>query len=395
MNVKALTWIGYLGMILNGVIVNIMGPVMPVIIQEYGLTLAAAGVVFTSQGVGRLVSVFLTGSWSDRVGRKPAVLLGALLTSAGAALYGVSSSWPGQIAGAALFGSGLGMLDGISNVLISDLYAEKRGLALSRLHVFFGVGSLVGPLVAAFFLDVVGSWRLLFMFAALFSAGYFAAAARQVYPAPAAGRDVRREEFKAGHRRIIASKEVWMLAGIMFTYNGVGHTIMGWVNTYLSNELAASLFSASLILTLYSVGITAGRMFWGSISERIGYSATLLVCSLGGFLFVTIGTLVENLWRIGTSLALTGVFLAAIFPTAVACGTSLFPQLIGTVSGYLITAASLGGMLVPFVVGAFSDLVGLRFGMLAAPLMGAVQVTLAVFLNRRKPKPQTFEGIGV
>ncbi|NLA58343.1 MAG: MFS transporter [Firmicutes bacterium] len=393
MNRRSLTSIGYLALILNGLTVNIMGPVMPVIIQEYGLTLAAAGVVFTSQGLGRLVSVFLTGSWSDRVGRKPVIILGAVLSCAGTALYGLSPLWLGQIIGAALFGSGLGMIDGIANALISDLYTERRGLALNRLHVFFGLGSLTGPLVAAFFLDVLNSWRLLFLCVALASAGYLTFASRQVYPEVAGGKKLGREQLKAGRTRILASKEVWMLAGIMFTYNGVGHTIMGWVNTYLSGELAASVYIASLILTSYSVGITGGRLFWGNVSERLGYSATLLVCSLGGFVFVTLGTLVQNLWLIGIFLALTGVFLAGIFPIAVACGTSLFPQMIGTVSGYIITAASLGGMLMPFLVGAFSDVVGLRYGMLAAPVLGVIQVALAAFLHRRELRPQALEGI--
>ena len=393
MNLRSLTWIAYLGLVLNGIMANIMGPVMPIIIQEYGLTLAAAGVVFTSQGVGRLVSVFLTGSWSDRVGRKPVVLLGAVLTCAGAALYGISGFWPGQIAGAAVFGSGLGMLDGIANALISDLYTERRGLALNRLHVFFGIGSLIGPLTAAFFLDVLDSWRALFLCVAVAAAGCFAFASRQAYPQAAGGEKLGREQLRAGRSRILASKEVWMLSGIMFTYNGVGHTIMGWVNTYLSGELAATVFTASLILTLYNVGITTGRMFWGNVSERIGYPATLLICSLGGFIFVTLGTLVQNLWLIGAFLALTGVFLAGIFPTAVACGTSLFPQMIGTVSGYMITAASLGSMLLPFLVGAFSDVVGLRVGMLAAPFLGVIQLTLAVLLHRRELRAQTLDGI--
>ena len=86
--------------------------------------------------------------------------------------------------------------------------------------------------------------------------------------------------------------------------------------------------------------------------------------------------------------------MAGLFPLAVACGTSLFPQLIGTVSGYLITGASLGGMLLPFLVGAVSDVVGLRFGMLAAPFFGIIQVALAVSLHRRQVKAESVEGIG-
>ena len=160
-----------------------------------------------------------------------------------------------------------------------------------------------------------------------------------------------------------------MLSGIMFTYNGIGITIMGWVNTYLSGELAATVFTV-IGIDIVQRGNHCGQDVLGNISERIGYPAALLICSVGGFIFVTSATVVQNLWWIGASLALTGVFLAGIFPISVACGTSLFPEMIGTVSGYVITAASLGSMLLPFLVGAFSDVVGLRYGMLAAPFLG-------------------------
>ncbi|MGI6567494.1 MAG: MFS transporter [Firmicutes bacterium] len=394
MDLRSLTWLSYISLVLNGFVLNALGPVMPIVIKEYGLTLAAAGTVFTSQGLGRLLSVFLSSSWSDRVGRRPVFRLGGILTFTGAGIYAVSPGWPGQIAGAAIFGAGLGMLDGVSNALISDMYAESRGLALNRLHLFFGVGSLVGPLVAAFFLGVLNSWRVLFLCVALAAAAHFFFASKQVYPEAAGGKKLGHEELKAGRARILSSPEFWLLSGIMFTYSGIGHIISGWVNTYLSGELAATVFIASLILTLYNVGIAVGRLFWGNVSERIGYPATLLVCALGGFVFGTSAVLVRQLWLVGVSFTLTGVFLAGLFPLAVACGTSLFPQLIGTVSGYLITGASLGGMLLPFLVGAVSDVVGLRFGMLAAPFFGIIQVALAVSLHRRQVKAESVEGIG-
>jgi len=47
----------------------------------------------------------------------------------------------------------------------------------------------------------------------------------------------------------------------------------------------------------------------------------------------------------------------------------------------------------PFLVGAFSDVVGLRYGMLAAPVLGVIQVALAAFLHRRELRPQALEGI--
>ena len=45
MDLRSLTWLSYISLVLNGFVLNALGPVMPIVIKEYGLTLAAAGTV--------------------------------------------------------------------------------------------------------------------------------------------------------------------------------------------------------------------------------------------------------------------------------------------------------------------------------------------------------------
>ena len=373
---------------------NVIGPVMPSVIGEYQISLATAGMVFTALGLGKIVAVFSTSSWSDRVGRKPVMRLGGILMVIGAIGYGISPVWFGHILSAVVLGAGSGMLDGASNALVSDLYTEKRGLALNRLHVFFGLGSLIGPLVAAFFLGVVHSWRLLFVTIAAMAGAHAIFASSQSYPEVRIAQGSNEAQVAQARKTILTSPEFWLLSGIMFTYSGMGGTIVGWVNTYLSDKLTVTVLAASVVLALYNVGLTMGRLIWGGVSERVGYPRTLLICALGGLAFVTSAVLGRQLWLIAISFWLTGLFLAGLFPTAVAHGTGLFSQLTGTVSGYMITAAALGGMLLPFLVGALSDVVGLRLGMLAAPFFGIAQLVLAASLQRRQAKREVSAEMG-
>ena len=368
---------------------------MPSVIGEYGISLATAGMVFTAQGLGRIVAVFSTSSWSDRVGRKPVMRLGGILTVIGAIGYGISPIWFGNILSAVVLGAGSGMLDGASNALVSDLYTEKRGLALNRLHVFFGLGSLIGPLVAALFLGIGNYWRLLFLVIAAMAGAHVVFSSSQSYPEVSIGKGNNQDHVTQARKTLLTSPEFWLLSGIMFTYSGMGGTIVGWVNTYLSDKLTVTVLLASVVLALYNVGLTMGRLIWGGVSERVGYPRTLLICALGGLVFVTSAVIGRQLWWIAISFWLTGFFLAGLFPTAVAHGTGLFSQLTGTVSGYMITAASLGGMILPFLVGALSDVVGLRLGMLAAPFFGIAQLVLAASLQRRQAKGEVSARIGV
>ena len=395
MNRESLTGTANLSLVLIGLIGNIIGPVMPSVIGEYGISLATAGMVFTAQGLGRIVAVFSTSSWSDRVGRKPVMRLGGILTVIGAIGYGISPIWFGNILSAVVLGAGSGMLDGASNALVSDLYTEKRGLALNRLHVFFGLGSLIGPLVAALFLGIGNYWRLLFLVIAAMAGAHVVFSSSQSYPEVSIGKGNNQDHVTQARKTLLTSPEFWLLSGIMFTYSGMGGTIVGWVNTYLSDKLTVTVLLASVVLALYNVGLTVGRLIWGGVSERVGYPRTLLICALGGLVFVTSAVLGRQLWWIAISFWLTGFFLAGLFPTAVAHGTGLFSQLTGTVSGYMITAASLGGMILPFLVGALSDVVGLRLGMLAAPFFGIAQLVLAASLQRRQAKGEVSARIGV
>jgi fucose permease len=66
---------------------------------------------------------------------------------------------------------------------------------------------------------------------------------------------------------------------------------------------------------------------------------------------------------------LTGFFLAGLFPTVIAMGSDLFPNATGTVSGLLITSASLGGMFIPAAIGAISDYAGMLVGMATSCLV--------------------------
>lgn len=376
-----LTWNAHFSLVVIGIAITALGPAMPFLIEEYNISLAQAGLVMTFLSLGRLMTVSLAGGWSDRVGRKPVMVLGAAGIGIGAMGFAISPVWIGQLLSVFVVGGGLGMLDGGANSLITDLYTQKRGFALNRLHVFFGVGALAGPLLAALMINLFGSWRAAFYLVAAAAAVSTLTSALPAYPDAQIGKGISRETIRNAKKRFLAAREFWLLSGVMFMYTGIGNTVVGWVNKYLGDELTASVLAASTVLAMYHVGITVGRMACSYVSERIGYARTLLVCAVGGFGFITLAVLTQQLWWITLSFWMTGIFLAGLFPTAVAYGTGLFPDLRGTLSGYLITSAALGGMVMPLIIGAFSDLVGLRLGMLGVSFFGLLLVFIALGLQ--------------
>ena len=94
--------------------------------------------------------------------------------------------------------------------------------------------------------------------------------------------------------------------------------------------------------------------------ERVGYLKSMLYVSLASVACVAIGTFAPA--GLAFFLPLTGLFFSIIFPTATAAASDLHQEHVGTILGLLFTFAGIGGMFGPWLVGIFSDWIGIQLG---------------------------------
>jgi fucose permease len=83
-------------------------------------------------------------------------------------------------------------------------------------------------------------------------------------------------------------------------------------------------------------------------------------------------------------LPLTGLFFSIIFPTATAAVSDLHKENVGTILGLLFTFAGIGGMLGPWIVGIFSDWMGIQmgFGMILIFCIG-MSITFGLLIKKQ------------
>lgn len=116
----------------------------------------------------------------------------------------------------------------------------------------------------------------------------------------------------------------------------------------------ASKFSSGASSTGFWAGMTAGRLFLPLLTARIGeFPAVLLYLALSGALEL-IFWLVPSFVVSAISVALLGVFLGPLFPTAIVLVTKLLPrdQHIGSI-GFATAFGGSGGAVFPFSEFAF------------------------------------------
>jgi len=133
-------------------------------VTDVGFSAMEAATVLSMVGAVAIVGGVLMGIVSDRMGRRSAVIICALLQSVAAlGLIWAHDFWLLQLF-AILFGLAHGGMGASMAALISDTFGVGRiGTILGVLEVSFGLGAAVGPVMGGYIFDVSGSYSMAFL----------------------------------------------------------------------------------------------------------------------------------------------------------------------------------------------------------------------------------------
>jgi MFS family permease len=128
------------------------------LVRDVGLTTAAAGTIWTRIGLASIISGFVWGAFSDRWGRRMAlVLIFACQASAFLIVGLVHGSGPAMVSGV-LFACTAWSIPAVVTALCGDAFGARLApTALGVLTVAFGVGQVFGPAIGGIVADSGGS----------------------------------------------------------------------------------------------------------------------------------------------------------------------------------------------------------------------------------------------
>jgi fucose permease len=355
----------YSGMFVFGIVMALLGAILPALAGHLRFALADIGKLFLIMNFAMLVCSLVLGLAMDRFGMKPPLTLGPLLVAAALVVIVRAHAFSDLFPAVALLGIGGGAVNGAANTLVADLHddPQKKNAALNLLGVFFGLGALflpfaMGALLAKFSLAVLLAAAALLCGAA----GLYSLALR--YPPP-----------KQAHRlpvrdmpRFLRSPLVLIFAVLLFFESGVEFTLGGFISTYLMRDLAISSVSiASWILAGYWAAVILSRIVLSRIALGADPYRILLFCSIGACLGALVAAAAPGVVIATFGIWLTGWSLAGIYPAVLGITGARFESHSGTVFGVLFAIALLGGMVVPWVSGQVGALAGLRsvFGLVS------------------------------
>lgn len=382
---QALDAVAAAAMFVFGVVVALLGAVMPILSERLSIGLGEVATLFLVMNGAMLAASVLVGPSMDRFGMKGPLALGVLLAGASLAAVAVAPGFGALLGAVACLGFGGGVINAGANTLVADLHddPDAKAAALNLLGVFYGIGALLLPFGVGMLVARVGLAALLFVAAALcVVTGLFALALRFPAAKQARGWPIAR----AG--RFLRMPFVLALAFLLFFESGNEFVLGGYFTTYLTQGLAAPPASASYALTAYWAAILVARLVLGrGLLARVGAHTAVAagaLLALAGALAVAAA---PSLAVAAAGIVLTGLALAAVFPTVLGIAGARFPEHSGTVFGILFTVALTGGMTMPWLAGNLAAWAGLRVVFVLVAANFATIALLNAVARRHNARP--------
>jgi fucose permease len=339
-----------------GLSLSSVGPSLEGLAANVGHEVTAVGAQFSAFSLGTVVVQLAAAPLGGRFGQRALLAGGALLLGLGMLGESLSRELGWLLAFALVGGLGFGCVLAAGVLLVARLFAERGASALNLTNLFFGVGSIVGPLAAGLAGAALGRPELAMLLGAAVLVG-LAPALRWAQEAPAPAPRAADEAGGAVPWGLVA-----LLGVLLLLYSGTEIAVAGWAALYLQTSAGVAPTQAALAVSGFWLALTAGRALGAVLGLRTSPSALLggflaLLLAAAGLLALTVGSGAGT----AAALALFGLACGPIFPTTMALVTSVSGGR-GGAAGLALAVGNLGAGTIPPLLGVVLAASGARAG---------------------------------
>jgi MFS family permease len=159
------------------VFIDLMGfgivlPLLPFYAAQFNASAVSIGLLYSIYSLAQLVFSPIWGAFSDRVGRRPVMILSALGTVLAYLLFAFSNSLFALFASRLLAGIMGGNIS-TAQAYVADITTHKeRARGMGLIGAAFGIGFTAGPAIAAVSMHLFSNAPNPYLFPGLFAAGF-------------------------------------------------------------------------------------------------------------------------------------------------------------------------------------------------------------------------------
>jgi len=375
----------YVAFILVGLSAGIGGVLLVAQIADYDVSRAEIGISFFTGSVGFFSASSVSGPLVHRLGTRFALAVGGGMFVMAALYLGTRPPFLAFLVVQLAVGFATGVLESVLNSYVALL--PEATTRLNRLHAFFGVGALLGPILATWmlgFAEWTAVWLVLAAACVPLCLGFLLTFPRQRQTIESTG-------GTGLLRPVLRQRAIVLGAVLLAVYVGLEIGMGNWGFSYLVQERGRPEMIAGYAVSGYWLGLTLGRFLISPIAARVGATQVgLMYAALGGVAVSAVFIwLVPVAAAAAAGMVVLGFFLGPVFPTTMAVVPQLTTErLVPAAIGVLNAGSVVGGSALPWLAGVLAQGAGMWTLLPFTVVLGVIQLAVWWRMTRWMPRAE-------
>lgn len=347
---------------------SLRGIFAPVFQNRYALSDTQLSLIVTISYVGNLLFLSLGGKLLDTFGRKTVVLSVTAIWVLSMLLNVVSDSYI-CILISMFFALGAStLLNTTVNILTPVVFSGYAGLMVNIFFFIQGIGTSGSQFVLGRYgLSYPGFKGVSFLLLLIGAAAGFL-----LILIPLGGEKQPEHLQSKGKTEAPVTQAnpkpaVFILLCTMIGFYFIGeHGIMNWLFSYCIQAFQLPSGKASVYLSLFWGGMTAGRLIFAPVVQRQGTVKSIRIFGTVGTLLFCAGILIgENGILL---LSISGLAISVLYPTMVLLIQQIYPaEVVATRTGAIISVATVADIVFNLFFGVITGAIGYRLSFMILP----------------------------
>ncbi len=359
-----------------------MGPLMPIVIETYKLSLTMAAFLPFSFFLAYGIMSIPAGIMTERLGEKKAMLIAFALNFIGSIALAIYPVYGVALASLFTIGIGMAMLQVIINPLMRVAGGEEHYAFYSVLaQLIFGAGSFVSPFVFTYMTQGLAqpvpdnglvrllsslisnnmNWTVLYwLFSIIFVLVFVLVVVIKIPKVEL------KDDEKAGagsvYLNLLKDRKVILFFLGIVAYVGTEQAIANWMSQFLKQYHAIDPTTQGAIAIAWFWGLMSVGCLLGLVLLKLFDSKWVLKMAAVLTLMMISFALFGNKEISYYAFMICGFTISVMFSVIFSLALNSVSQYHGSFSGILCSGI-FGGALLPLVVGALGDWIGLRYAM--------------------------------
>ena len=381
LNSRFSTYVCYLINAVAAALMTVIGPMLSRIADEFSLTLSQSGLLYTAEFVGFTILIILAGILADKIGKRAVltVVLAALIVSL--YIFSIVQSFGAALAVMFFAGGCCGPLSSVTIAIITDLNPVTPDKNINVQAIYYGLGAMIGPVIAGICLTYDISWRVVYFGLAITCAVLLLISFMIKIPKTHTS---SRISLKAV-RKIAKDWRFLLVCLCLFLYGGAEASAWGWMSEYMKVNLGFAVLKSSFSIGVFWLSMTIGRIIILPLIKKIGSRAMIGILAAGAAVATFISAFVSSEVFAWTVTVLMGLFYSGQYGIMLGQAGKRHKEYSGTSFAFLISSGGLAMAIIPALLGVVSE----NFGVFIAQMLPAFLLVIVLFIYCFIAKPET------